>query len=459
MRDFERDFGISKVIKLEQNYRSHGNILDAANALIENNSERLGKNLWTAEGKGELVRVYNAPNDFDEAAFIVDEVKTLHAEGIALSEMALLYRSNAQSRVLEHSLFNAAISYRVYGGMRFFDRQEIKHALAYLRLIANPDDDSALLRVINFPARGIGARSLEQLLDDAKLQGGSLWATALQKSGGEAEVMQESPKSLKGIAGFVHLIMMMRQSCSTLPLPQVVEHMLTHSELLAHYAKERESAERLESFVHEAEDDSLAEFLAHASLEAGEHQAGSGQDALQLMTVHAAKGLEFHSVFLSGLEEGLFPHENSQNEINGIAEERRLMYVAMTRARRRLYISFAQSRMLHGQTRYNIASRFLNEIPENCLKWLQSTPRIDQKPFYSGSGNKTSASISRATTYSQQKFSSGTWRIGQNVLHAKFGAGVITNYEGSGSEARVQVNFDHAGTKWLLLEYAKLTAV
>ncbi|MDP1786786.1 UvrD-helicase domain-containing protein [Nitrosomonas sp.] len=469
MRDFERDFGISKVIKLEQNYRSHGNILDAANALIENNSERLGKNLWTAEGKGELVRVYNAPNDFDEAAFIVDEVKTLHAEGIALSEMALLYRSNAQSRVLEHSLFNAAISYRVYGGMRFFDRQEIKHALAYLRLIANPDDDSALLRVINFPARGIGARSLEQLLDDAKLQGGSLWATALQKSGGEAEVMQESPKSLKGIAGFVHLIMMMRQSCGTLPLPQVVEHMLTHSELLAHYAKERESAERLEnlnelinaatSFVHEAEDDSLAEFLAHASLEAGEHQAGSGQDALQLMTVHAAKGLEFHSVFLSGLEEGLFPHENSQNEINGIAEERRLMYVAMTRARRRLYISFAQSRMLHGQTRYNIASRFLNEIPENCLKWLQSTPRIDQKPFYSSSGNKTSASISRATTYSQQKFSSGTWRIGQNVLHAKFGAGVITNYEGSGSEARVQVNFDHAGTKWLLLEYAKLTAV
>ena len=469
MRDFERDFGISKVIKLEQNYRSHGNILDAANALIENNSERLGKNLWTAEGKGELVRVYNAPNDFDEAAFIVEEVKTLHAEGIPLSEMALLYRSNAQSRVLEHSLFNAAISYRVYGGMRFFDRQEIKHALAYLRLIANPDDDSALLRVINFPARGIGARSLEQLLDDAKLQGGSLWATALQKYGGETAIVQESPKSLKGIAGFVHLIMTMRQSCSMLPLPQVVEHMLTHSELLAHYAKERESAERLEnlnelinaatSFVHEAEDDSLAEFLAHASLEAGEHQAGSGQDALQLMTVHAAKGLEFHSVFLSGLEEGLFPHENSQNEINGIAEERRLMYVAMTRARRRLYISFAQSRMLHGQTRYNIASRFLNEIPENCLKWLQSTPRIDQKPFYSGSGNKTSASISRATTYSQQKFSSGTWRIGQNVLHAKFGAGVITNYEGSGSEARVQVNFDHAGTKWLLLEYAKLTAV
>jgi DNA helicase-2/ATP-dependent DNA helicase PcrA len=300
MKDFEHDFAISKVIKLEQNYRSHGNILDAANALIDNNSERLGKNLWTAEGKGEPLRVYNAPNDFDEAAFIVDEVKALHAEGTPLSEIALLYRSNAQSRVLEHSLFNAAIAYRVYGGMRFFDRQEIKHALAYLRLIANPNDDSALLRVINFPARGIGARSLELLQDDARLQGGSLWAAALQKCGGEAAIAQDPAKSLKGIAGFVHLVMAMRQSCEALPLPQIVEQMLAHSELLAFYAKERESADRLEnlnelinaatSFVHEAEDDSLAEFLAHASLEAGEHQAGSGQDALQLMTVHAAKG-------------------------------------------------------------------------------------------------------------------------------------------------------------------------
>lgn len=471
MKDFERDFGITRVIKLEQNYRSHGNILDAANALIENNSERLGKNLWTEEGKGEPLRVYNAPNDFDEAAFIVNEVKALHAEGVALSEMALLYRSNAQSRVLEHSLFNAAVPYRVYGGMRFFDRQEIKHALAYLRLIANPDDDSALLRVINFPARGIGARSLELLLDDAKVLGGSLWAAAVQKCGGEAAVLQESPKSLKGIAAFVHLILTMRQSCDALPLPQIVEHMLTRSELLTHYAKERESAERLEnlnelinaaiSFVHEAENDGLAEFLAHASLEAGEHQAGSGQDALQLMTVHAAKGLEFHSVFLSGLEEGLFPHENSQNEINGIAEERRLMYVAMTRARRRLYLSFAQSRMLHGQTRYNIASRFLDEIPQSCLKWLQSAPRMSMNPdaYYSNSGSRTTTGFSGTSSCSQPKSSGSGWRIGQNVSHARFGTGIIINCEGSGSDARVQVNFDHAGTKWLVLEYAKLTAL
>ncbi len=245
--------------------------------------------------------------------------------------------------------------------------------------------------------------------------------------------------------------------------------MLTHSELFAHYAKERESADRLEnlnelinaatSFVHEAENDSLAEFLAHASLEAGEHQAGNGQDALQLMTVHAAKGLEFHSVFLSGLEEGLFPHENSLNEANGIAEERRLMYVAMTRARRRLYVSFAQSRMLHGQTRYNIASRFLDEIPESCLKWLQSVPRMDLNPYYANTANQATAATLRTTTDSQKRSVGGAWRIGQAVLHAKFGTGVIINYEGSGSEARVQVNFNDAGTKWLLLEYAKLTAV
>lgn len=474
MRDFERDFGITKIIKLEQNYRSHGNILDAANALIENNSERLGKNLWTAEGRGEPLRVYNAPNDFDEAAFIVEEVKTLHAEeGIALSEIALLYRSNAQSRVLEHSLFNAAIPYRVYGGMRFFDRQEIKHALAYLRLIANPDDDGALLRVINFPARGIGARSLEQLQDDAKAQGHSLWAAALQKCGGEVSLLQESHKSLKGVTKFVFLIMTMRQSCGELLLPQIVEYMLIHSELLVHYAKERESSERLEnlnelinaatSFVHEIGNDSLTEFLAHASLEAGEHQAGSGRDALQLMTVHAAKGLEFHTVFLSGLEEGLFPHENSLNESNGIAEERRLMYVAMTRARRRLYLSFTQSRMLHGQTRYNIASRFLDEIPQACLKWLQAAPRNPDTFFrYSNATNQTSVDASRNSSGIHSRYFNsgiGGWKIGQSVMHAKFGVGVIINCEGCGSDARVQVNFDHAGMKWLSLEYAKLTTV
>jgi ATP-dependent DNA helicase UvrD/PcrA len=462
MKEFERDFGISKVIKLEQNYRSHGNILEAANALIKNNSGRLGKNLWTDEGQGEPLRVYNAPNGYDEASFIVDEIKALHAEGVALSQIALLYRSNAQSRVLEHSLFNVSLAYRVYGGMRFFERQEIKHALAYLRLIANPQDDNSLLRVINFPTRGIGARSLEQLQDEARHLDGSLWAAALHKNGGEA-AEQPAEKIQKGVAGFIQLITTMRKDCDALPLPQIVEQMLTRSGLIAHYSKEREGADRLEnlnelinaatSFVHEAEDDSLAAFLAHASLEAGEHQAGSGQDALQLMTVHAAKGLEFHSVFLSGLEEGLFPHENSMNETNGLEEERRLMYVAITRARRHLYLSFAQSRMLHGQTRYNIASRFLNEIPEHCLKWLQSAPQQDVNPY------QPEHSAVQKTRLSNQSSPPGQWRIGQNVEHAKFGAGVIVNYEGNGSDARVEVNFNRVGTKWLLLAYAKLAAV
>ena len=477
MKAFEQDFGITEIIKLEQNYRSHGNILGAANALIEYNAERLGKNLWTAEGQGEPLRVYRALNDFDEASFIVDEIKALHAEGVALSQIALLYRSNAQSRVLEHSLFNASLPYRVYGGMRFFDRMEIKHALAYLRLIANPEDDNAMLRIINFPPRGIGSRSLEQLQDDARQQDGCLWAAAVHKCGGETVVagdVQETGKKQKGVAGFVRLIQMMRQDWESLPLPQIVERMLIQSGLAAYYKTEREGADRLEnlhelvnaavSFVHEAEDDSLTAFLAHASLEAGEHQAGSGQDALQLMTVHAAKGLEFHSVFLSGLEEGLFPHENSLNETNGVEEERRLMYVAMTRARRRLYLSLAQSRMLHGQTRYNISSRFLDEIPDTFLKWIRPPTETNlhfnpSRNFNMSSNAKSLSGGKKIESLKGQSTVGGQWQIGQAVMHAKFGEGVILDYEGNGSDTRVQVNFDRAGIKWLMLEYAKLTPV
>ncbi|KIO50315.1 UvrD-helicase domain-containing protein [Nitrosospira sp. NpAV] len=483
MKDFERDFHISKIIKLEQNYRSHGNILNAANTLIRNNSSRLGKNLWTSEGHGEPLRVYNAPTDFDEASFIVDEVKSLRAEGVALSQIALLYRSNAQSRVLEHALFNASLAYRVYGGMRFFERQEIKHALAYLRLIANPEDDNALLRVINFPVRGIGMRSLEQLQDEAKRQGGSLWAAMLSKyRSGAVSVpatgrLDGNPwldKPKKGVEGFAVLIESMHQVCEKLPLPEVVEHMLERSGLVAHYRAEREGADRLEnlnelinaatSFVHEAEDDSLTAFLSHASLEAGEHQAGGGQDALQLMTVHSAKGLEFHSVFLSGLEEGLFPHDNSRNEAGGVEEERRLMYVALTRARRRLYLSFAQSRMLHGQTRYNIPSRFLHEVPDSLLKWLQPVQKTSLMNEEWGTRRQGPGRVIQETDYGAQARASNIrdtaasqWRIGQNVIHAKFGTGVIVNCEGHGADARVEVRFGRTGTKWLLLEYAKLT--
>jgi DNA helicase-2/ATP-dependent DNA helicase PcrA len=415
------------------------------------------------------LRVYRGLNDFDEASFIADEVRALQSEGIPLAQMALLYRSNAQSRVLEHSLFNAALPYRVYGGMRFFERMEIKHALAYLRLIARPDDDNALLRIINFPARGIGSRSLEQLQDAARQQGCSLWAAAIGKCGGGGF---PAGSNSKGLAGFVGLILSMRQDWESLPLPQIVERVLVQGGLISHYKNERDGADRLENlhelvnaatiFVHEADDDSLMAFLTHASLEAGEHQAGSGQDALQLMTVHAAKGLEFHTVFLSGLEEGLFPHDNSLNDINGLEEERRLMYVAMTRARRRLYLTLAQSRMLHGQTRYNIPSRFLDEVPEKFLKWLSPTVGVKTNDNFVVADSANDFRYNRAIQRNSLNQSSGNaaqWRIGQIIRHAKFGEGVIIAYEGAGNDARVQIKFNDAGIKWLMLEYAKLTPV
>ncbi|BBO19693.1 MAG: DNA helicase [Rhodocyclaceae bacterium] len=466
MRDFEREFKVANVIRLEQNYRSQGNILDAANAIIRHNEARLGKNLWTDAGSGEPIRAYEAFNDAEEARFIVEEVKALAAEGLARREMALLYRSNAQSRVLEHALFSAGLPYRVYGGLRFFERQEVKHALAYLRLIANPDDDGAFLRVVNFPARGIGARSIEQLQDAAKASKVSLYGTA--KQGGKA-------------AAFAALVDKLKAACDGLTLPETVEQVLELSGLRAHYRTEKEGQDRLanldelvnaaESFVAEeghvdAEGElsgELAAFLAHASLEAGEHQAGEGDNALQLMTVHSAKGLEFDVVFISGLEEGLFPHENSVREDKGLEEERRLMYVAVTRARKRLYVSHAQTRMLHGQTRYNLPSRFFDEIPAELLKWL--TPKLARGHGAVSSGltfaPRRPAWAEPAPAAVQRRMAekeTGGFRIGQSVSHAKFGQGVIVNAEGAGSDARVQVNFGREGVKWLALSVAKLTA-
>jgi DNA helicase-2/ATP-dependent DNA helicase PcrA len=374
--------------------------------------------------------------------------------------------------------------YRVYGGLRFFERQEIKHALAYLRLVANPDDDGALTRVINFPARGIGNRSLEQLAELAKEKSASLWAAALlkaegkrQKAEGKSEQEEGRPSSLKGIPAFVALVEQMREATKGLPLPEAIEHVIEASGLKAHYRAEKEGADRLENlselinaaatFVAERnvqpagetagmdEPDELTAFLAHAALEAGEHQAGAGADALQLMTVHSAKGLEFHSVFVSGLEEGLFPHENSLTEADGIEEERRLMYVALTRARRRLYLSFAQSRMLHGQTRYGIASRFFREIPEGLMRRINPRYGIRDTGYESrpGTGRAADAHSHLASRISHPD---SPWRVGQTVVHPTFGAGVIVSAEGRGPDARVQVNFRGSGLKWLMLEYAKL---
>ena len=445
MAEFEREFAHGNVIKLEQNYRSHGHILTAANTLISQNAHRLGKNLWTAEGEGEPIRVFDAYSDQDEASFVVDEVRALNREGVNLSDMALLYRSNAQSRVLEHALFSASVPYRVYGGLRFFERQEIKHALAYLRLLTNPEDDGAFLRVVNFPTRGIGARTLEQLADSAARTGASLWQAACTGGG--------------KVAGFAKLIEDIKQTTRDLPLPEAIDHVIEASGLADYYRADKEGADRLENlnelvnaaalFSDESEEGTLDAFLAHAALEAGEHQAGAGHDALQRMTVHAAKGLEFHAVFITGLEEGLFPHEQSASEENGLEEERRLMYVAITRARRRLYLSHAQSRMLHGQIRYSLPSRFLDELPEQVLMHLNRR----SEPAYPSGGT----SAPTATPRSAQTGNDTGYRVGQSVAHAKFGTGIIIDFEGRGADARVQVKFRDAGTKWLALAYAKLS--
>lgn len=508
MREFQRDFARGNVIKLEQNYRSQGHILDAANAVISRNKDRLGKNLWTDAGKGEPVRLYAAASDEEEASHQIEEVRTLHREGMALVDMAFLYRSNAQSRVLEHALFRAGISYKVYGGLRFFERLEVKHALAYMRLAANTDDDGAFLRVVNFPPRGIGARSLEQVQDLAQRDNVSLYAAA--KSGISSGAM--SGRAAVAIGGFIALCESL-QASTKIDLAELCEECIEKSGLRAHYQAEREGADRLENLgelvsataqfaqEYDGEDSALIGFLTHASLESGEREAGASDDAIQLMTVHAAKGLEFRAVFVSGLEEGLFPHENSLNDLDGIEEERRLMYVAITRARERLYLTYAASRMLHGQTRYGVVSRFLDEIPAELCKWIVPPDRGSgygdpvakrQTSFFDaprfGNGKRGSSASSTYTGFKQSSPQYATpgstasygkegvpdtsragfethrtnkhpFAIGQSVKHAKFGEGVVLNFEGVGGDARVQVKFRQDGVKWLALQYARLEAV
>ncbi len=509
MADFEREFHVEQVIKLERNYRSFGNILDAANELISRNAKRLGKNLRTEAGPGELVRVHEANSDFAEAQWFVEEAQQLHRDGTARHDIAVLYRSNAQSRVLEGALFNAGVPYKVYGGLRFFERAEVKHALAYLRLIENANDDTSFLRVVNFPVRGIGARTLEQLQDAARASGRSLAQSVGAVTG-------------KGGANLQHFVAMvdeMRHATRGMTLRDIIEHILQASGLREFYRTDKEGRDRLENLdelINAAEafvtqegfgkdavalpvDEQgatlaaaevaveaaasqapdaetgeimspLAAFLTHASLEAGDNQAQAGQDAIQLMTVHSAKGLEFDAVFITGLEEGLFPHENSLSDLDGLEEERRLMYVAITRARKRLYLSFSQTRMLHGQTRYHIKSRFFDELPEAALKWL--TPRHggfgsgmarDYQGAWARSGTSAAsprmAGPSAAQAPLVPRSASHGLRSGQSVFHNKFGEGVIVTLEGSGNDARAQVNFGRHGMKWLALSVAKLTPV
>ncbi len=503
MADFVREYQVQHQIKLEQNYRSFSNILDSANHLIDHNKNRLGKNLHTTQGAGEPVRIYESPTDFAEAQWMVEEMKQLlregqngdGAQGVAhRHEIAVLYRSNAQSRVIETALFNAAMPYRVYGGLRFFERAEIKHALAYLRLLENPRDDTSFMRVVNFPPRGIGARSIEQLQDVARTMGCPLH-DAVSTLTGKAGV---------NITAFVAKIDVLREQTQGQNLRQIIELLLDHSGLVEHYQSEREGADRIENLtelVNAAESfvtqegfgrdavampvngeminpdtgetlSPLAAFLTHAALESGDNQAQAGQDAVQLMTVHASKGLEFDCVFITGMEEGLFPHENSMNDYDGLEEERRLMYVAITRARRRLYLSHSQTRMLHGQTRYNIKSRFFDELPEHALKWItparsafadaQTSPRHAwQQPAWTNNDWQTKAS---APTPVVQRAPAATgpnaWvRSGVQVFHTKFGEGTVVGMEGIGDDARAQVNFPRHGLKWLALSVAKLTQV
>ncbi len=498
MSAFEREFNVQNLIKLEQNYRSHGHILDTANQLISHNTRRLGKNLRTDAGHGEQVRIFEASSDLQEAQWLIEEAKSLIAQGWLRSEIAVLYRSNAQSRVIEHALFSAHLPYRVYGGQRFFERAEIKHAIAYLQLIDNPHNDSAFLRVVNFPTRGIGARSIEQLQDAARQYGISLYAAVPYVAGKAGAVL----------AAFVKLIEGLRFETERLPLQEMVQITLEKSTLITHYQGEKEGADRIENleqlvsaaalFLSEegfridapalvgpqvesaapalvAGDgieiidadaplttvmSPLSAFLSHASLEAGDNQAQAGQDAIQLMTVHAAKGLEFDAVFITGLEEGLFPHEDSEELDDGVEEERRLMYVAITRARKRLYMSFAQTRMLHGQTRYNMRSRFFDELPDDSLKWL--SPRV-QTQWLSGSQKAAwveapdSGNNQIAQSFNSRKDTG--WRVGQSVFHQKFGEGVIVNIEGSGTQARASINFGKSGMKLLDLGVAKLEKI
>ncbi len=446
---FEKDYPGARVVRLEQNYRSTGTILKAANAVIANNDGRLGKNLWTAGKDGEPIQFYTAYNEYDEARFVVDRIRDWTARGRPRASAAVLYRSNAQSRVFEQILVQEGMPYRVYGGLRFFERQEIKDALAYLRLIASRHDDPSFDRVCNTPTRGLGNKTIDALRELAKTAKLSLWEAAarLLASG---ELTARAAQALKG---FIDLIERLASETAVMPLAEQIEHVLTVSGLIEHYKKEKGEKgeariENLEELVtagrgfeyNEAEGlDPLSSFLAHAALEAGEGQAEAWEDCVQLMSLHSAKGLEFPLVFLAGMEEGLFPHQRSLEEPGRLEEERRLCYVGMTRARERLVLSLAEVRRLHGSEHYTSPSRFLGEIPEDLMHEIRAVP-----------------SMRTATAPFRAAEAPAGMRLGSRVQHATFGEGVVLGYEGQGAQARVQINFAAAGTKWLVLAYANL---
>jgi len=444
LQRFLKDYPEALVVRLEQNYRSTATILEAANALIAQNSDRLGKALWTEGARGEPIRCYRAFNERDEADFVIATLQRLAKEGTARREMAVLYRSNAQSRVLEEALIQARVPYRVYGGLRFFERAEIKDALAYLRLTQNRDDDAAFERVVNTPPRGIGVRTLETLRQQARAANLTLWQAALHFSGG---------RTAAALTAFLHQVDALAQALAGLPLGDQVAEAINRSGLMAHHGAEggeqgQGRQENLQELIRaaggfaldpDAGTSPLMEFLTHAALESGDMQAASGEDGVQLMTLHAAKGLEFPVVFITGLEEGLFPHQRALEDAAGLAEERRLCYVGMTRAMRVLYLSYAEKRRLYQTEQYTVPSRFLDEIPPECIEAVR--PRVE---------------VSRPISLSSAAPAAGGFRLGQTVRHARFGEGVVLAFEGAGESARVQVNFRDAGAKWLVAGYANL---
>ncbi|MCG7562145.1 DNA helicase II [Pseudoalteromonas sp. McH1-42] len=459
IKRFLTDFD-AQTIRLEQNYRSTGTILKASNALIQNNAERMGKSLWTDGNQGEPISVYAAFNELDEARFMVGKVKSWLQGGNALSDCAVLYRSNAQSRVLEEALLQEGLKYRIYGGMRFFERQEIKDALSYLRLISNRNDDAAFERVINTPARGIGDKTLSHIRDCARAESLPLWyaAKAVLEQGHLAG------RAATAIRRFIELVEQLDDKLMELELADQAKTTIEQSGLLAMYQAEkgekgRARVENLEELINacgqfdlpveEEFTSPLQGFLAYTSLESGEGQADEHEDAVQMMTLHSAKGLEFPLVFMVGVEEGMFPSQQSHEESGRLEEERRLCYVGMTRAMEKLYISHAESRRLYGQEKYHSPSRFLREIPEDCLEEIRIKTQVS-RPAPSG---RFSGSVSHAA------FEDSGFSLGQRVLHAKFGAGTVLNYEGNGAQSRIQVNFDDVGSKWLVTAYARLQAL
>ncbi len=467
IQSFQRDYPNTQIVRLEQNYRSTSNILGAANALIANNPSRLGKNLWTEDSAGEPIRRYAAFNEIDEARFVVERIRRASQdEGMARSECAILYRTTAQSRLFEEALIQAGLPYRVYGGQRFFERAEIKDALAYLRLVANPSDETAFERIVNLPPRGIGPRTVDLLRTQARADGSTLWEAA------RAAVSRAllPARATGALRGFIELIQgLATRAESEQELPDLVVEVLEASALPAHFEKNKDGRgiERLENleqlveatrrFAAEAPNDDgdiLGSFLAHAALEAGDAQADGFEDSVQLMTLHSAKGLEFPLVFITGVEEGLFPHSMSASDPTRLEEERRLCYVGMTRAKRLLYLTHAESRRLHGREDFAMPSRFLRELPAELIEEVRGGGV--SRPSGGRAGSGFGAARSGGGSHVGAADAGGGFQLGQRVRHPKFGPGVVLNAEGHGSGARIQINFESAGAKWLVLEYARL---